>query len=343
MFKTPPIIDYRWWVQDISKEVTPEGLTIHVTTSKYVTLYMVWTFNEPTLENVWKMKRGVKVHCDPIFHLQSPQLLHEDGTGDARSHKFTFDSWPVCQTRWFYFIAKVWVLWTKSTSFLYSYHKQAIPVWYVFSPDPHPGITCSDGYASRYVGYNGEPWDDLHGGEGNQASSAGAILGVTIMAGNTRDYWRSLTRSGIIFDTSVLKRPGIAQDAYIKLWAKAKGDHTWFPNFKVGLTAYDQTDNTQIALADYHHFLPYRASANQIAYEDIVLNDWNKFYLTAYQIGAIRDHPIREFGIREMTYDFPDFEPDWPRRCVEYVNFASVEDAIDKPPKLYVHWLETGG
>lgn len=289
------------------------------------------------------MKRGVKVHCDPIFHLVNPRLLDEDVPEDHKVHFFTIDDWPVCQTRWFYFIAKVWVLWTKSTSFLYSYHKAAIPVWYVFSPDKHPGITCSDGYALRSTAISGLPWYRIHDDPGTEASSAGATLGVAIMSGSTRDYWRKIIRSGIIFDTSILPRPGIAQDAYIKLWATAKGDYTWFPNFKVGLTAYDQDDNTQIAPADYGHFLPYQASANQIAYEDIVLNDWNVFQLTDYQIGAIRDHVIREFGIREMWYDFRNVEPDWPRRCHEYVNFAAVEDILDKPPKLYVNWLQTGG
>ncbi|MBA7539760.1 hypothetical protein ES705_32045 [subsurface metagenome] len=343
MFKYPPIIDYRWWVTDISKEVTPLGLKLKVMTSRGVNLFMVWTDVEPVLEERWKMKRGVKVHCDPVFHLTNPQLVNEDFPSDHKTHWFTFDDWPVCQTRWFYFIAKIWNLWTKSTSFLHSYHKTALPQWWVFSPDKHPGITCSDGYAGRGLGYWGGTWADIHDGAGNRGSSEGAILGVTIMSGQTADRWRSLTRSGIIFDTSRLPRPGIVQDAYIKLWGMAKGDYTWFPNFKVGLTAYDQDDNTQIALADYGHFLPYESSKHKIPYENIIVGDWNRFDLTGFEIGAIRDHPIREFGIREMTYDFRNIEPDWPRRCVEYVNFAAAENIIDKPPKLYVNWLPTGG
>ncbi|MBA7590196.1 hypothetical protein ES708_32304 [subsurface metagenome] len=343
MFKYPPIIDFRWWVSDISKEVTPLGLKLKVMTSHAVNLFMVWTDVEPTLENVWKMRRGVKVHCDPIFHLVNPRLVDEDFPADHRTHYFTFDDWPVCQTRWFYFIAKVWVLWTKSTSFLHSYHKQAVPQWYIFYPDRIPCVTSSDGFVQRMTSYAGTTWADVHDGAATELGQNPGTLMTHMRSGNDRDKWRILARSGIIFDTSALPRPGIAQEAYVRLWGKYRGGAPFFPNFKVGLTAYDQDDNTQIALADYHHFLPYEASATQIPWANILLEDWNIFHLNSYELGALRDHVIREFGLREMSYDFGDAAPPWVQRKEDYVHFSGTQNVNGKRPTLRIQWLETGG
>ncbi len=343
MFKYPPIIDFRWWITDISKEVTPTGLKLKVITNTDVNLFMVWTDIEPILEERWKMKRGVKVHCDPIFHLNNPQLVDEDVPEDHRVHYFTFDDWPVCQTRWFYFIAKVWVLWTKSTSFLHSYHKTALPQWHIFRPDEPPGITCSSGYVFRKVTYAGEPWANIHGGAGTFATDRSVYLNAWIGSGQDDGMWYQLHRSGLIFDTSSLPRPGIAQTAYVMLWGRRSRGGDAYPNFKVGLTAYDQDDNTLIALADYHHFLPYEASTTKMPFENFKDEAWNRFDLTDFQINAIREKPIREFGLREMTYDFANREPTWKSYREEYISFSSANAGITLAPRLYVNWIETGG
>ncbi|MBA7716426.1 hypothetical protein ES703_125499 [subsurface metagenome] len=155
--------------------------------------------------------------------------------------------------------------------------------------------------------------------------------------------WQEIHRGAVIFDTSALPRPGIAQDAYVLLYGSNKYDSLDLEYFKVGLTAYDQDDNTQIVKADYGHYLPYEASKHKIPWENIIIDGWNRFDLTDFEIGAIRDHPIREYGIREMSYDFRNVEPPWKSSKTSYVSFASVENKINKPPELHVNWLPTGG
>ncbi|MBA7587924.1 hypothetical protein ES708_29971 [subsurface metagenome] len=343
MFRYPPIIDFRWWITDISKEVTPLGLKLKVITNTDVNLFMVWTDVEPILEERWKMKRGVKVHCDPIFHLKNPQLVDEDVPEDHRVHYFTFDIWPFCQTRWFYFIAKVSFLWTKSTSFLHSYHKTAMPQWHVFSPDRYPGITCSDGVVGKTDWERIGTWENIHGGIGNKGGSSGKSLGMSFESRSTTGEWYSLYRGAIIFDTSSLPRPGIAQDAYVEMWGWNKYNGLRLDDFKIGLTDYDQDDNAAIAYADYAHYLPYQASKQRISYDNIIIGGWNRFELTDFHVNAIRDHPIREFGIREMTYDFLNQEPAWRGSTYSRVQFFSAEAIEDHPPKLHVNWLPTGG
>jgi len=104
------------------------GLKIVVTTDRPCHLYMRWTLTEPEVHSKVLYRRGIAMHTDKRFCFVTYHENEQEQQGDTLIHTFIKPGWPVCQTRYFYFLGTRAGEQLPSTSALFKKHHLKEPV-----------------------------------------------------------------------------------------------------------------------------------------------------------------------------------------------------------------------
>lgn len=121
-----------WAPTDIASQLTPTGYTIVVTTDIPVHLWMRWTKTEPLKHPSEEFRRGILLMsgirwCFVAFHENE-----QEEPGDTYIHTFIKPNWPVCETRWFYFLGTKQAEETPSASPIFHLHRERIGFEQIF-------------------------------------------------------------------------------------------------------------------------------------------------------------------------------------------------------------------
>lgn len=111
-----------WTVVDLQQIQLTDGYKFIVTTDIPVHLYMRWTTIEPEIHSTPLLRRGLAMHVDKRFCFVAYHENEQEETGDTLVHTFTKTEWPVCETRWFYFIGTVAIDQQPSVSPIFKKH-----------------------------------------------------------------------------------------------------------------------------------------------------------------------------------------------------------------------------
>lgn len=122
----PPVIS-NWCIIKIEYYPTPGSVTIVVTTNTLCHLFMRWTIAEPQQHKIPRLRRGLFIFDDKRFCFVAYHENEQLEPGDTLVHTFIKGNWPVCQTRWFYFIGTRAGEQQPSTSPIFKYHNAAVP------------------------------------------------------------------------------------------------------------------------------------------------------------------------------------------------------------------------
>lgn len=122
---SPPETIY-WAPIDEEELAWDDSFTIVVTTESKCHLYMRWTLEPPLKHKVSRIVRGITLsnetrYCFVAFH-ENEQIE----PGDTLIHTFIKPNWPICQTRYFYFIGSKQRQESPSASPLFSLHREKI-------------------------------------------------------------------------------------------------------------------------------------------------------------------------------------------------------------------------
>lgn len=93
-----------WAVQHIYQYQLIDGFKIVVITDSECHLWLRWTNVAPQIHKEAVMKRGMMWHADLRFCFVAYHENEQEEPGDTLVHTFYKRNWPVCETRWFYFI-----------------------------------------------------------------------------------------------------------------------------------------------------------------------------------------------------------------------------------------------
>jgi len=99
---TPAISN--WLANSITQTILPDGFRIILTTDIPCHLYMRWTLIEPEVHKIPTYRRGIALPADKRFCFVAWEENEQEEIGDTTTHTFTKLDWPLCQTRWFYFV-----------------------------------------------------------------------------------------------------------------------------------------------------------------------------------------------------------------------------------------------
>lgn len=143
-----------WAAIDLAAEYTKTTVTLVVTTDKPVHLYMRWTLTEPLKHPSETLRRGILIMAGTRWCFVNFHENEQIEAGDTLIHTFVKPDWPICQTRWFYFIGQKQSIESPSASPIFHYHHIApLPQLIYLEPWSEYGPHAPD---MKQIFY--EPW-----------------------------------------------------------------------------------------------------------------------------------------------------------------------------------------
>jgi len=316
---------------------TATGYRIVITTDVASHLWMRWTTVLPQEHLIAVRRRGVVFRSDKYFCFDVFTDNEQEEAGDTLEHTFIKEPWPICETRYFYFIGNIAGVESPSTTAIFTLHRIAIEETFVFYPDAHPEVTSVDGWAEQDELYLvGGTWGQVRDGGGTYADDDGIALHVGITPASPSNMWWHIRRSILLFDTSPLPDDSVINSAILQLYIITKVNTMGLPSPAFGVYSSNPSSNVGLEAGDYNSLGTTRYS-NIVPYGDLTSHETHDWILNAAGIAAISKVGITKFGVREATYDAANFEPDWVAGGLPcYISIASADHLTAPSPVLIV-------
>lgn len=127
----PPVSDpeptrSNWAPLAMTKELEETGFKIIVTTDIPVHLFMRWTTTKPLTHPTELYRRGISLPNATRFCFVTWKENEQVEPGDTYTHTFIKYNWPVCQTRWFYFLGTKQAEESPSASPIFELHRTEV-------------------------------------------------------------------------------------------------------------------------------------------------------------------------------------------------------------------------
>lgn len=119
----PPQTVSNWAPLDYKHNPTPTGFQVKPTTDIPTHLWMRYSLTPPRKHKIERYKRGLAMPWNTYYCFDAWKEIEQDEPGDTTEHTFTFNPWPYCQTRWFYFTGTKRLYPTPSASPIYELHR----------------------------------------------------------------------------------------------------------------------------------------------------------------------------------------------------------------------------
>jgi hypothetical protein len=136
-----PVIS-NWAPISLACEETELGVKITVTTDIPVHLFMRWTTHHPWTHYEPLVRRGISLPYATRWCFVAFTENEQAEWGDTYIHTFIKEPWPVCETRYFYFLGTKQAEEQPSASPIFNYHRKA-PLLTCFIDGEEPPTTCS--------------------------------------------------------------------------------------------------------------------------------------------------------------------------------------------------------
>lgn len=122
----PPVIS-NWAPLKLELTYIEDGYELVVTTDIPVHLFMRWSTTEPLKHPMSELRRGLIKLTGTRYCFVAWKENEQIEPGDTYVHTFIKTNWPVCQTRWFYFIGTKQAEEQPSSSAIFYKHRVAPP------------------------------------------------------------------------------------------------------------------------------------------------------------------------------------------------------------------------
>lgn len=124
-----------WYLKDLQYEYLDDGFKLTATTDVPCHLYCRMTTTPPRKHALPSYRRGLALQGDIRFCFVVYEDNEQDEAGDTLIHTWYKASWPICETRWFYFVGTMSGAPVVSESPIFKFHFPAPP------PEPPPPLT----------------------------------------------------------------------------------------------------------------------------------------------------------------------------------------------------------
>lgn len=270
-WKPPPVADpdpviSNWAPLDYYHSSLLEGFTIVITTDIPCHLFLRWTDKPPLKHPMAEYRRGILVPIGTRYCFVAWEENEQLEPGDTLIHTFEKRNWPVCQTRYFYFIGTKQAEEQPSASPIFQLHRTA-----EYEPSVYGPIigglnsrtirathalwpNCHDAPAAHLGDWHDPPWEYL-------------IAGATL----TVSFW--IERSFLFFDTSGIPPGSLIVAAVLSIFLKYLY-HTSSRTYPfLCITQGVQTD--PVVATNYGDQLPYTIIGGQKDLYEMVEGEYN--------------------------------------------------------------------
>jgi len=189
-----------WYLKDLQYEYLDDGFKLIATTDVPCHLFARMTTTPPRKHSKATNRRGLNVAWDIRFCFVVYEDNEQEEPGDTLIHTWLKSAWPVCETRWFYFIGNIAGLGSVSESPIFKFHFPAPP------PEPPPPLTriFFAQSNSRDVLSNSIVWPTCRNGNALTISWWYRNPWFWLIAGAWLTASFTIYRSFLFFDTSPL-------------------------------------------------------------------------------------------------------------------------------------------
>jgi len=119
----PPEVVSNWAPLDWTHEPLPTAYQVQVETDAVAHLYMRHTLIPPRKHPIERFRRGLAMPWNTYYCFVAWTETEQEEPGDSLEHTFIFYDWPVCETRYFYFIGTKRLYPTPSASPIFELHR----------------------------------------------------------------------------------------------------------------------------------------------------------------------------------------------------------------------------
>ena len=140
-----PVIS-NWAPYQLQYTPIPDGYKIFFTTDNPCHLFMRWTLVPPQQHKIPRLRRGVYLFDDKRFCFVAWHENEQQEAGDTLVHTFIKTAWPVCQTRYFYFVGTRAAEQQPSTSPIFTKHRYE-------PPPPGPTSDSQQEHATNWAAF----------------------------------------------------------------------------------------------------------------------------------------------------------------------------------------------
>lgn len=320
----------RFAILTIHQENTATGYIITVTTNHACHLWLRWTNITPVKHHSLSPERGASFDISTRYCFVGYHDNEQEEAGDTYEHTFIKEPWPVCETRWFYFIGQVSAGASASDSAVFIKHRVQPPITKYFYSDADPEETSVDGRACHAL-WAGLPWLELRAAPGTDIDDSTDNLFLIIYSSKTSDKWYMLNRNALLFDTSEIEVGRTILKAKLRIFISSVENADDWPFAKIALVASNPANNTLLVPADYQRISSTPLSGDFAKITDFEITPgYFTFNLNILGKLSIAKGGITKLGLREYYFDILGNEPDW----IYYKRFGFMISSADHADPL---------
>lgn len=317
-----------WALLDLKYEYLDDGFKLTAYTDVPCHLFCRMTTTPPRKHELPGYRRGTYLQGEMRFCFVVYEDNEQDEPGDTLIHTFMKASWPICQTRWFYFVGTQGGAPSVSETAIFKFHFPAPPPE---PPDPMLRLFIA-GSDNRTVYRTGAYWPTIHDSATGTIHTTWDTPTYRIYGGDrlTASYW--IMRGFLSFDTSIIPETAIITEAtlYIYVWL-ALADFIAFPN----LFVTQGVQHVPVIPADYGGQLPYTAVLGATNMNDLIVGQYNAIPLEPWSFPLINKSGLTKLctrgqrDVQNILYAFVSTNWTW---------FASYQRGLGYYPYLEIKY-----
>lgn len=291
-----------WFLKDLQYSYLDDGFKLVATTDVPCHLWARMTTTPPRKHALPSYRRGLFLQGDIRFCFVVYEDNEQTEAGDTLIHTWYKSAWPVCETRWFYFIGTQGGAPSVSESPIFQFHFPAPP------PEPPPPLDAYfwGTFSNRTIRSNHIAWPSCWAG-------ANLIVGnwheiplyrLITYATLTASFW--ITRSFLFFDTSTLPDTAQIVNAQLQIYAEIKNKTSSIAHPFIQLTRGRQRD--PVVIEDWGAQNPETDILAQIHLDDVVIGSYNDLPLNQDGRNHISLTGVTRYCLRQQM-DVENFVP----------------------------------
>jgi len=280
-----------WYLKDLQYYYLDDGFKLVATTDVPCHLWARMTTTPPRKHALPSYRRGLFMQGDIRFCFVVYEDNEQDEAGDTLIHTWHKSAWPICETRWFYFVGTILELPVVSESPIFQFHFPAPP------PEPPPPIEkifiASPDNRTLWKSHGN--WATAHNGIWGNIHSSWALPNASLFAGDSLTATYTFWRCAIDFPPLSLPATARIVSAEISLYVTAiyRTDPV-----RPGSFVTQGVQQLPPIGSDYGAQLPYTTVLGQADIFDLTLDTYNDIPFTDAGLAILDNSAKNRFSLR---------------------------------------------
>jgi len=321
----PPVIN-NWAPLDEYETSLTDGFTIVVQTDIECHLFMRWTIEPPLKHPVTRFRRGIRLLDDVYYCFVSFTENEQLEPGDTYIHTFEKRNWPICETRYFYFVGIKRRQSTPSATAIFTLHREEPYIPTQFGP-----VIAST--HNRDVRRTWGTWPLTHDPINGTIMWTHDAPWFRLQPATTLtvSYW--IYRTFLDFDTSPIPPGSIILSGHLTFYVR---DNLNELGYVLGIMQLTQgVQNLPVIISDYGAQLPYTTVGGQVHIDDMVVGTLNNLDLNSSGLSWVNPAGTSRFCLRHML----DINDDPPTLGASRLWIGSAQSPAGERPTLTLFYV----